>query len=244
MNKLILCEGETDAILLSYYLRRTCGWNYVKDAPAGVNIRADKTCGESANWYQRGKDYLLICAVGSKDRFQAFFDKKIAPPLSSSSTAAFSKIALILDHDDDTEAEIVQRIRKSLPLVARNAEHNVWIVHEYQNGYGETQQMEFLLLIIPKDQEGALETLLLDAILENAYDQNIVKKSKAFVDDIAPEASRYIGKRRLVLKAYLGVTWAIQSPQKVFQFIDEQLRSTPWETSNVLYQTFERLLEI
>ena len=244
MNKLILCEGETDAILLSYYLGRTCGWRYVKNSPAGVKIQADKTCGESVNWYQRDGDYLLICAVGSKDRFHTFFDKKIAPPLKSSSAAVFSKIALVLDHDEDTEAEIVQRIREELALVARNALHNVWTMHEYQNGYGETQQLEFLLLIIPKNQEGALETLLLDAISEDAYDQNIVEKSKTFVDKIAPEASRYIGKRRLILKAYLRVTWAVQSPQKVFQFIDDQLRSVPWEKSKVIHQTFERILEI
>ena len=39
MNNLILCEGETDAILLSYYLQRTCGWRFVKKSPPGVNIK-------------------------------------------------------------------------------------------------------------------------------------------------------------------------------------------------------------
>ena len=28
MNKLILCEGETDAVLLSYYLEKLAGWTY------------------------------------------------------------------------------------------------------------------------------------------------------------------------------------------------------------------------
>ena len=36
MNNLILCEGETDAILLSYYLQRTCGWRFVKKSPPGI----------------------------------------------------------------------------------------------------------------------------------------------------------------------------------------------------------------
>ena len=244
MNKLILCEGETDAILLSYYLQHTCGWTYSKRAPPGINIKADKIHGESANWYQRDHDYLLICAVGSKNRFQCFFEEKIAPPLQSTNTAAFSKIALMIDRDDDPEEEIVRRIRRELPLIARNAEQNAWTSHEYKNGYGETQRLDFLLLIIPRDREGALETLLLDVISENPYDKNIVEKSRAFVEKIAPEASRYIGKRRLVLKAHLGVTWAIQSPQKVFQFIDEQLQSIPWEESEVLRETFEKVREI
>lgn len=244
MNKLILCEGETDAILLSYYLQRTCGWSYSKRSPAGLDIKADEIHGESANWYRKGDDRLLICAVGSKDRFQRFFQEKIGPPLRSSNTAAFSKIALIIDHDDDTEEEIVRRVREELPLIAGKAEHNAWTVHEYENGYGETQRLDFLLLIIPKDREGALESLLLEAISEDPYDKNIVEKSRVFVNGIAPEASRYIGRHRLVLKAHLGVTWAIQSPQKVFRFIDEQLRGTPWERSEILWDTFEKLREI
>ena len=244
MNNLILCEGETDAILLSYYLQRTRGWSFMRKSPPGVNIKADRVHGESANWYQRGGDHLLICAVGSKDRFQHFFDEKIAPPLKSSSEVVFSRIALVVDHDDETEADILQRIQRELPLAARNARHNAWVTHDYENGYRETKQLDFLLLIIPKDQEGALETLLLNAISEDPYDKNIVDQSRAFVDRIAPEASRYIGKRRLILKAYLGVTWAIQSPQKVFQFIDDQLRDTPWENSEILRETFEKILEI
>ena len=40
MNNLILCEGETDAILLSYYLQRTRGWSFTKKSPPGANIKA------------------------------------------------------------------------------------------------------------------------------------------------------------------------------------------------------------
>lgn len=104
--------------------------------------------------------------------------------------------------------------------------------------------MDFLLLAVPHNQQGALETLLLDAISEDEYDRNIVEKSKLFVNKIAPEAERYIGKRRLILKAYLGVTWAVQSPQKVFDFIDEQLRMVKWEKSKVLAKCFLHICEI
>lgn len=85
---------------------------------------------------------------------------------------------------------------------------------------------------------------MLDAISEKPYDKNIVDKSKTFVDSIAPEASQYIGKKRLVSKAYLGVTWAIQSPQKVFDFIEEQIQQVKWETSAILAECFKELIEI
>lgn len=70
MNKLILCEGETDAILLSYYLEKVAGWKYSKKRPIDIVKKQEN---ESVNWYKKDKDYLLICAVGGKDNFGRFF---------------------------------------------------------------------------------------------------------------------------------------------------------------------------
>ena len=76
MNKLILCEGETDAILLSYYLGKVAGWKFCKKPPADIAIKPD-TFEQSANWYENGDDRLLICAMGGKDNVRAFFSNKI-----------------------------------------------------------------------------------------------------------------------------------------------------------------------
>lgn len=75
MNKVILCEGETDAILLSYYLGKVAGWKYSRKGPENLNIQAD-TSNQSVNWYKNNENFLLICAVGGKDNFKNFFDKK------------------------------------------------------------------------------------------------------------------------------------------------------------------------
>ena len=72
----------------------------------------------------------------------------------------------------------------------------------------------------------------------------IVESSKEYVASIAPRASRYIGKNRLKSKACLGVIWSIQSPEKIFSFIDEQIRSVNWEDSELIAQCFNKLMEI
>ena len=46
------------------------------------------------------------------------------------------------------------------------------------------------------------------------------------------------------LKAHLGVTWAVQYPEKVFKLIDEQIRSVSWEKSEVLHSCFRQLERI
>ena len=100
---------------------------------------------------------------------------------------------------------------------------------------------EFLLLIIPETHAGALETVMLDAISEDEYDKNIVDLCKRFVADMRTEAGKYISSNRLQLKAELGVTWAIQYPEKVFSLINEVIKSVPWEIYETLRECFKPL---
>lgn len=241
MNKLILCEGKTDAVLLSYYLEKTCGWTH-RNTPKGLNIKVDETKGESAYWYRKENESLLICGVGGKDNFGSFFREKIQPPLVDAS--AFSKIAVVTDHDDRAKESIVDSLCASFKPIIANIENDKWISNRYQNSYDQEAFVDFLLVIIPSDKEGALETLLLDTISEKEYDKAIVRRSISYVDEIQPIAAKYLSKNRLKLKSCLGVTWAIQYPEKLFSFIDEQIRSVKWEESQILAQCFDQLKRI
>ena len=240
MNKLILCEGKTDAILLSYYLGCVQHWTPCKRGPKNFRISVDEKSGESAYWYQRGEDRLLICGVGGKDRFGGFFADKIRAAILDAQV--FSKVALVTDRDDRQEEDITAEVCRIFAPAITQAKQNHWVENAYQDGFGQNQTLSFLLLIIPTDQQGALESLLLEAISEDPYDREIVTRSTAFVEEIGPYAERYIGQARL--KARLGVTWAIQSPGKEFHFIDEQIRAVRWERSDVLAKCFSQLVFI
>lgn len=75
MSKLILCEGKTDAILLSYYLEKVCGWTH-RNALKNLSIQADEMKGESAYWYKKDNETLLICGVGARTSLEHSFAKK------------------------------------------------------------------------------------------------------------------------------------------------------------------------
>ncbi len=242
MNKLILCEGKTDAILLSYYLGRIKQWEPCKYGPQRCQISVNEKVGEYAYWYQQGGDYLLICAVGGKDRFGIFFAEKLQATIRDAQM--FSRMALVTDRDARLEEEIAKEVCQRFTPLITQAKQNQWIENYYEDSFGQQQSLQFLLLIIPASQQGALETLLLEAISEDPYDQEIVIRSTAFVDEIEPYAKKYIGHVRLKQKARLGVTWAIQSPGKEFLFLDEQIRSVQWEKFDTLSQCFSQLLMI
>lgn len=238
MNKLILCEGKTDAVLLSYYLEKTCGWTH-RNAPKNLNIKTDEIKGESAYWYHKEDESLLICGVGGKGNFGSFFREKILPAMVDSS--AFSKISVVTDRDDRVEQSIIDSFCASFRPIITSIMNDTWVTNIYENSYKQHASVDFLLVVIPTDREGALETLLMEAISEKEYDKVIVTRSIAYVDEIQPIAAEYIHKNRLKLKSCLGVTWAIQYPEKLFSFIDEQIRSVKWEESRVLDQCFQQL---
>ena len=246
MTSLILCEGKTDAIFLSYYLEKVCEWTHKFNRtriPKGFDVKANKSGGESVEWYHKNDNFLVVCAVGSKDKFTGFVKHKIIPAMLNSTM--FSKIALVTDRDDRSIESICQSVQNMFSTVVSSIKNNSWTENIYHTGTpGREASVEFLLLAIPMDKEGALETLLIDSIASHEYDKPIVEKSKAYIADVEPLATKYIGKTRLKLKALLGVIWATQCPEMIFSFIDEQIRSVKWEDSKILTECFSELIKI
>lgn len=240
MNKVILCEGMTDAILLSYYLDKVAGWEHHKKPPENIAIKEDDN--ESVNWYKKNNDLLLICSVGGKDRMQDFFRKKILSPIVDA--GSFSRLAVVLDRDNKEIKSIEARASNKFKPVITQMSNNEWVENDYVDAYGRGQIIEALLVVIPTEHQGALETVMLESISEDPYDAEIVKRTGAFVREMRTHASKYIKNDSKELKAHLGVTWAIQYPEKVFRLINEQIQSVAWEKSEVLHQCFEKLIDI
>ena len=55
MRALILCEGKTDAILISYLLCKVSGWKPAK-ADKKMSISVSEKNNESAYWYSRNDE--------------------------------------------------------------------------------------------------------------------------------------------------------------------------------------------
>lgn len=241
MNKLILCEGKTDAILLSYYLGKIAGWKYANKGPNGLAIQQPND-NESISWYKKDDDYLLICGVGGKNNFGNFFDERIRIPLVT--TNAFEKIAIVTDRDDREVADICASLSEDMSGFFSDIQDREWCDNTYRDAFGMEKTVQLLLVIIPKEHLGALENVMLSAISEDPYDKNIVDKTAIFVQQMRTEADKYISTERLQLKAHLGVTWAVQFPEKVFSMIDEQINSVRWEEYDTLRECFGILNDI
>lgn len=245
MTRIILCEGETDLILISYYLERTKGWIYT-GKPKGLKLNFTEQDNKAAcNYKNDSNDELLICAVGGKDNFGNFFAENLSKPIIRSTAGETDyRIALVTDRDDISIQEIEQTISEQLSPIVNSVENNIWKTNIVDAELGAKVSIEFLLLVIPKENTGALETMLMESLSEDEYDANIIEKCGQFVTDIKLDADRYIHENRLQLKAQLGVAFSIFNPEKTFSLFKERLVSVKWESSPVLARCFEKLIEI
>lgn len=234
MNRVILCEGKTDAILLSYYLGKTAGWKHTAP-PKDLAMKARQK-NENVDWYKKGTEHLMICAVGGKDNFANFFNRDIRRAILSIN--AFSRVVIVTDRDDRSVEEITQGVSEAFAPFFHSVQNHEWRCNPYTDQFDMEQSLESLLLVIPKEQQGALETVMLAAISEDPYDKNIVDRCESFVHDIRPEAAKYISTDRLQLKAHLSTVWAVQSPDKAFDFISEQIEAVAWEEYATLRDCF------
>lgn len=244
MNSIILCEGPTDAILLSYYLERMYRWTYSKKAPKSYT-KVEAESNQEVNWYKRGEDYLLIYGVGGKDNFANVIEKYVSKILKNYPTEdSFSKIVILADKDDKNITEIENLHQQWLFPYASEVKNAQWIENSFVDNFGNEQKLYTLSIIVPAEKQGALETTLLDAISEDEYDKTIVDQSKTFVNDIRPKATKYIRTDRLVLKAHLATVFAVMSPEKVFTQLDRLIQEVPWEKSKILSECFAELEKI
>ncbi|TDF96600.1 DUF3226 domain-containing protein [Paenibacillus piri] len=244
MKSIILCEGPTDAILISYYLNSTKKWEYYKGkkSPFSFPIR-DSQC-EEANWYTLGDDWLGIWGIGGNTNFEFAIREIQNINRNYDSSESITKIVLVTDRDKTTsDKDITDTFNKIFLNEAINIEieNNKWVKTQFTNKFSETVNIEIGCLIIPFDRQGALETFLLDALCEDKDIKVLVDASRNLLSSL--ESLVYLPSDRLKLKAELGTTFALMYPTRVFKPLNQILIGVNWEKYKSIQSGFN-LLEV
>lgn len=122
--------------------------------------------------------------------------------------------------------------------------HNVWCSCEYRTSIGKKRKMEILILVIPFEQTGAMETFLLKSISEkDEYDAHIIEMGNQFVEKIDLK-KKYLTKRRYITKAKFDVYFSIRTSAE--QFVQRQniLKDIEWEKYINIQEEFQKLAEL
>ena len=247
MNSMIICEGPADYFLLQYYMRKAYCWNDEKECQAGIL----KMPGQKSRNLIRNSDILTIMAAGGCSRLsnglQMVLDRNFysRPDLSD----VYCRIAIITDRDEaGTEQDFIHEIQEILNKynVSRESclSNNAWIRCSMSNQMGLTAVFYVLLMVIPFEENGAMETFLLNAVKnEDTYDKEIIEKCSCFVEQIDPER-KYLTTRRYVTKAKFDTYFSIRTPVEQYAERQKILKNLKWEQYTGIQNAFQKLGEL
>ena len=243
MNSIIICEGSTDSVLLQYFLRKAYGWEDTKERiPLSNKFKTFRKL-------KKEEKTLCIGGSGGVSQIKDKFDNILELNSFAANGEEYEKIIILTDLDEvDTEDDFCAEISRILAERNVNADqtikNNEWVHCRMKNGQGKEISVDLLLLVIPFEQTGAMETFLLDAIAKaDDYDNDIIKQGNAFVDSVDPD-KRYLSKRRYITKAKFDVYFSVRTAAE--QFVERQnlLKSVPWEKYLLIQDSFRKFADL
>ena len=245
-NGLILCEGITDFTLLQYYLESVYGW---KDEIRGEEqrriLRFAGQGTKSRKFLSKDHDRTLtIAATGGVSKiFPCLKDVITLNKISTPDDTFYNRIMIFTDNDDvgtkqQWHDDILGYICSVDGIVVESSNEDRFYCKikrnvDYDNFF------EIILMVLPYNEIGALETFLLESISEDdKYDANIIKKGNEFVENVDPEG-RYLKQRRLLTKAKFDVYFSVRSPQEQFGMRRDILRNIKWQNYEKINDAFK-----
>lgn len=250
MNNLILCEGFDDIFILGYYLFKTEKWVY---DPSGAfselyTLPKVKKRNQAIEVYKRGCDTLAIWCVGGKDCFDKPFDF-LKKTNARHHGKGIQQLFIMTDRDDSEIEDCVLKIQGKMNAKDMNVgelKNNQLNTFNYEQE-GESYSLNIIPIIIPFDEVGALETILMEAIEETGEEEKlIVKEAKHYVDEFCQngQLSKYLQHSRQILKAKFSSCISITNPDRSTALFDTLLMSYPWEQKEVIKRHFGILNEL
>ena len=249
-QSVILCEGNTDFSLLQIYMREVHNWN--EDKKYQEENEVVKIPNQKSRIFKRNDDYLTVMATGGCTRMTEglgiVLDRIIqaSPPFEN----AFNKIAIVTDNDDiDTVEEFISNIENK--LTERNIsftdelKNKEWLECQVITNVGLPLSFQIIVLVIPYNHQGAMETFLLDAISANdSYDKVLIDKCKAFVSDADPE-ERYLNRRSYKTKAEFSSYFCIRTPADAYTERNTLMKKDiKWSNYSLIRSEFEFLKDL
>jgi len=249
MRSLILCEGHDEVYFLGYYLHKTSGWFYCENEELSENydLPKSKARNQIIEVYKKENDLVAIWGVGGKDNFAKSF-KFLEMVNHRNPESGIEQVFIFLDRDDSEIEECLVALASKMRdcgIPVRDLKNNKCNVTTFEIEE-EFYQLNVIPVIIPFDEKGALETVLLNAIAnEDEEGKFIVHSAKEYVGNFlnSGKQDKYVPKKRLETKAEFSAAISITNPDRSTVAFNTLLMSHPWEEKEVIRRHFRVLID-
>lgn len=236
VRSIILCEGFDDIYILGYYLFKTDSWEISKrKSLSDLYTLATKTSrNERIDIYEKNNDLLAIWGIGGCANLKKGF-KAVKSINENNPEQGISKIFILMDRDSKDINECLDEIKSF--LIESGIKIEETLINNFCNVYrytveGDDYELKIIPIVIPFEENGALETILMSAIKEKGKEEErIVDNATSYVNNFISEErlTQYLSHERLVLKAKFSSVISITNPDRSTALFDTLLMSHEWE---------------
>ena len=234
MKAVVFCEGTTDLLMIQFVLQYKYGWKYdgfventvsnrlmkrilVKDG-AKIEIRS---CGGITN------------IPDEMRRFQEQME------YSTKKEELFDKVIILIDHDTvDSNKIFVDKLNEKLQTNFNERDINVDIKWKTDNLVFKEIELDFYISCLPEEETGAIESVMLEALVTDDIEENLVNNSEKFILYIRENQDRYLQRKSLIAKAVFNTYFAISTPEEKCGERSRVLRAYDWKNNEVLNKSF------
>lgn len=231
MTELMLVEGVTDVQLISYFLQNEYGWKHENSNVLGITANDAYEHIESLT---KGDNQLILCGVGGNGKFASFVEKHRVKTMIIEKD--ISSLMIVTDRDEDTDGKIGRRINKAIEGITIRVDQ--WISNDVTDSFGQNKTIDTYLLVVPNDENGALERAVINALKDIPQEADLINKVIAFIDSLKPEMVPELSKINKSDKATVGTFFSIKNPQNAMRPFVTFVSKIDWSNSESLKKMF------
>lgn len=119
---------------------------------------------------------LVLCGVGGNGKFAHFVEQHRVNNMIVEKD--ISSLMVVKDRDEVSDAKLRTQINHSLEQIS--VESNRWKDNTIQDSFGQAKSIYTYLLIIPANEKGALERVIINALNEIPEETALIREVEQF----------------------------------------------------------------
>ena len=231
MTELVLVEGVSDVQLISYYLQNVYGWKHERENILGIAPLDEHEHIESLS---KNGNQVVLCGVGGNGKFAHFVEQHRINYIVVEKE--ISSLVVVTDRDEASDARIRNQINSALDQIS--VESNRWKENAIQDSFGQGKSIDTYLLIIPADEKGALERVIIDALNDIPEETALMGEVEQFIDALKAGLVPDLNQINNANKATVGTFFSVRYPKKAMRTFGVFISKIDWSKSASLNQVF------
>lgn len=231
MTELVLVEGVSDVQLISYYLQNVYGWKHERENILGIEPLDEHEHIESLS---KNGNQVVLCGVGGNGKFAHFVEAHRINYIIVEKE--ISSLVVVTDRDEASDAKIKNQINDALEQIS--VENNRWKESAIQDSFGQAKSIYTYLLIIPANEKGALERVIIDALNDIPEETALMGEVEQFIDALKAGLVPDLNQINNANKATVGTFFSVRYPKKAMRSFGVFISKIDWSKSTSLNQLF------